>query len=79
MIKGHGFACFGKKVDDLADTHRGKVALELNGIGEYDPVQQGTRVRKMKLILSVPALIQQILCSDYLTAQDEGNLDGVIG
>jgi len=79
MIKGHGFAGFGKEVDDLVDTHRGKVALELNGIGEHDPVKQGTRVGIIKLNLFVPALIQQILRGNFLTAQDEGNWDGVIG
>ena len=44
MIKGHGFACFGKEVDDLADTHGGKVALELRRIRKHDPVKQGARV-----------------------------------
>ncbi|MCG3140668.1 MAG: hypothetical protein HDKAJFGB_01768 [Anaerolineae bacterium] len=79
MIEGHGFAGFGKEVDDLADTHIRKVALELNGIGEHDPVKQGTRVGVIELICSVPALIQQILRGNFLPAQDEGDWDGVNG
>jgi hypothetical protein len=33
----------------------------------------------MEPILSVPALIQQILRGNFLTAQDEGDLDGLVG
>jgi len=44
MIKGQGFAGFGKKVDDLTDSHGGKVALELCRIRKHDPVKQGARV-----------------------------------
>ncbi len=79
MVKGHGFAGFGKEVDDLADTHGGKVALELNGIGEHDPVKQGSRVGIWKFNPFVPALIQQILRDNLLPANDEGDLDGMIG
>ncbi|HMM97740.1 MAG TPA: hypothetical protein PKC99_01930 [Anaerolineales bacterium] len=77
MIKGHGFACFGKEVDDLANMYGGKVTLELYWIRKHDPVKQGTRVGIKELILSVPALVQQILCSDFLPAQDERDLDGL--
>jgi hypothetical protein len=79
MIKGHGFAGFGKEVDDLADTHGGKVTLELCRIRKHDPVKQGARVRIIKLNLFVPALIQQILRGNFLPAQDEGDWDEVIG
>lgn len=33
----------------------------------------------MELICSVPALIQQIMRGNFLTTQDERDLDGVIG
>ena len=79
MIEGHGFAGFGEKIDNLADPDMGKVALELGWIGENDPFKQGTRVGIMEFNFSVPALIQQILCGNFLPAQDEGNWDGMIG
>jgi hypothetical protein len=77
MVEGHGFAGFGKKVDDLADTHGGKVALELCRIRKHDPVKQGARVGIRKFNPFVPALIQQILRGNFLTTQDDGDLDGM--
>ena len=77
MIESHGFAGFGEKVDDLADTDMGKVALELGGVGKNDLIEQRARIGILKLHLSVPTLIQQIIRSDFLPANDEWDLDRV--
>lgn len=72
MVESHGFTGFGEKVDNLADTNMGKVALQLDGVGKNDLTEQRARIGIMKLYLLVMALIQEISRSYFLSPNDEG-------